>query len=154
MAGSGMVLTGISEVEELAPDAAFDALNSETSAALIDVRTKAEWAFTGVPDVSSIGKPLWLIEWVTYPSMMPNPEFLDELAEKANGTLPEHMLFLCRTGGRSLHAAYAVAQSCAAIGSKTRCTNVAEGFEGDLDTNRHRGTRNGWKGRGLPWIQS
>jgi hypothetical protein len=31
---------------------------------------------------------------------------------------------------------------------------VAEGYEGDLDAARHRGSVNGWKGRGLPWRQT
>jgi rhodanese-related sulfurtransferase len=36
----------------------------------------------------------------------------------------------------------------------TRAYNVAGGFEGDLDEERHRGQRNGWKALGLPWRQS
>ncbi|MEM7686023.1 MAG: rhodanese-like domain-containing protein, partial [Pseudomonadota bacterium] len=36
----------------------------------------------------------------------------------------------------------------------SHCTNVAEGFEGDLDADGHRGTINGWKAHGLPWRQS
>jgi len=34
-----------------------------------------------------------------------------------------------------------------------RCFNVSDGFEGNLDGNRHRGTKGGWKVAGLPWIQ-
>ena len=34
-----------------------------------------------------------------------------------------------------------------------RCYNIAEGFEGDKDGAGHRGTVNGWKVRGLPWVQ-
>jgi rhodanese-related sulfurtransferase len=34
-----------------------------------------------------------------------------------------------------------------------RSRNVAEGFEGPLDTTRHRGSIAGWKAAGLPWIQ-
>ncbi len=32
--------------------------------------------------------------------------------------------------------------------------NVLEGFEGDLNSNRHRGLTNGWKTRGLAWGQT
>ena len=39
-------------------------------------------------------------------------------------------------------------------GIATHCTNVAEGFEGDLDSEGRRGRVNGWKVRGLPWRQS
>ena len=35
----------------------------------------------------------------------------------------------------------------------SRCRNVAEGFEGPLDTDRHRGQAAGWKAAGLPWAQ-
>jgi hypothetical protein len=34
-----------------------------------------------------------------------------------------------------------------------RCHNVADGFEGGHDAERHRGTREGWKVAGLPWCQ-
>jgi rhodanese-related sulfurtransferase len=31
--------------------------------------------------------------------------------------------------------------------------NVLEGFEGDLDEQQQRGHVNGWRARGLPWVQ-
>jgi hypothetical protein len=31
--------------------------------------------------------------------------------------------------------------------------NVAGGFEGPLDDERHRGTVGGWKAASLPWLQ-
>ena len=34
------------------------------------------------------------------------------------------------------------------------CFNVLEGFEGDKDSNGHRGVQGGWKAAGLPWVQS
>jgi hypothetical protein len=36
----------------------------------------------------------------------------------------------------------------------THAYNIAGGFEGDMDQERHRGNRNGWKASGLPWKQS
>lgn len=39
-------------------------------------------------------------------------------------------------------------------GSDVDCINVVEGFEGDIDEQKKRGTFNGWKVRGLPWVQS
>jgi hypothetical protein len=33
------------------------------------------------------------------------------------------------------------------------CHNVAGGFEGQLDDERHRGSVGGWKAAGLPWLQ-
>ena len=35
---------------------AWDILKEEKAACLIDVRTRAEWMFVGVPDVSELGK--------------------------------------------------------------------------------------------------
>ena len=35
-----------------------------------------------------------------------------------------------------------------------RCYNVAGGFEGPRDAEGHRGTVEGWKAAGLPWVQS
>ena len=35
----------------------------------------------------------------------------------------------------------------------TDCYNVLEGFEGDRDPQQHRGTLNGWRKAGLPWVQ-
>jgi rhodanese-related sulfurtransferase len=32
--------------------------------------------------------------------------------------------------------------------------NVLEGFEGEIDAQQHRGGADGWRHRGLPWVQS
>ena len=34
------------------------------------------------------------------------------------------------------------------------CHNVAGGFEGPLDDERHRGTAGGWQAAGLPWLKT
>ena len=46
------------------------------------------------------------------------------------------------------------AATAAIAGGYTTSFNVAGGFEGPLDADRHRGTCGGWKAAGLPWIQS
>ena len=46
-----------------------------------------------------------------------------------------------------------LAQAMAAAGYGN-CHNVADGFEGAIDDERHRGNRSGWKAEGLPWTQS
>jgi len=38
-------------------------------------------------------------------------------------------------------------------GADIHCTNIANGFDGDLDANGQRATSNGWKHAGLPWLQ-
>jgi rhodanese-related sulfurtransferase len=113
----------------------------------------------GVADLSATGKRLWPVEWAGFPAMRPDPGFLDGLDALAaeDGGLPERLLFICRSGARSLAAAQAVAEAARAGRYEVppaRVTNVAEGFEGDLDEAGHRGRLNGWKARGLPWRQS
>lgn len=131
---------------------AFDALSSEQNAVLVDVRTQAEWAFVGVPDLRSIGKETLLIEWQSFPSSGPNPEFAttvsDQLVKKGLD-LGAPIYFLCRSGARSQAAAIALTQA-----GYTKCFNVSDGFEGPLDAESHRGTQSGWKAAGLPWTQS
>jgi rhodanese-related sulfurtransferase len=131
---------------------AWKLLEQDASAQLIDVRTTAEWAFVGQPDLAPVGRDVLSVEWQTYPQMSINPDFAKTVETQvrrlgANENTP--LLFLCRSGGRSRAAAIAMTQA----GFK-RAYNVAGGFEGDLDDGRHRGKRNGWKAEGLPWRQS
>ena len=126
-------------------------LEEEPAAVLIDVRTKAEWAYVGLPDLTSIGKRPVLIEWQTFPDNRVNPEFVDRLSdmlEVAGVDKLAELYFICRSGGRSKRAA----QAMSAAGYET-CRNVADGFEGPLDAERHRGRAGGWKAAGLPWAQ-
>jgi len=143
-----------SVVDEATPVAIFRELSESPSAALVDVRTRAEWAFTGLPDIEATGKPLWPVEWVSFPHMGRNERFMDQLLDAANGALPSRLFFICRSGARSLAAAQLVATEADRRDASVRCTNVREGFEGDLDAHGHRGVVNGWKVRGLPWRQS
>ena len=127
-------------------------LNSDPKAQLVDVRTAAEWTFVGLPDLAGLGRRLHCVEWQSFPSMAANPDFVAETqsALAAAGAGPEApVLFLCRSGGRSRAAAIAMTGA----GYK-KAFNVAGGFEGDLNTERHRGGNNGWKAQGLPWRQS
>ena len=142
------------EVAEHDPQTVATMLSELDSAALIDVRTRAEWAFTGVADIGATNHPLWTVEWVSFPDMKPNGAFLDQMIAQAGGALPENLFFICRSGARSMAAARLVAAAAKENGWTVSCCNVAEGFEGDLDASAHRGTTNGWKARGLPWRQT
>ncbi|MEM7498704.1 MAG: rhodanese-like domain-containing protein [Pseudomonadota bacterium] len=153
--------TTTAKVSEMGPAEAWELLSSNPDARLVDVRTRAEWSFVGLPDLTPASKRVWTVEWVSFPSMTPNPRFLAELAAFAaadadlNGGMPETLLFICRSGARSMMAARTVAAEGEAtgIGTPASCINVAEGFEGDLDADGHRGKENGWKVAGLPWKQ-
>ncbi|QHQ36637.1 rhodanese-like domain-containing protein [Algicella marina] len=141
-------------VTEMSPETAYAALTDDSNAILVDVRTRPEWTFVGVPDLSSISRQAHLVEWRAFPDMMVNEAFTEQVVAAAGGTLPEQIFFICRSGARSMEAARAVAGFAAAQGLHSMCVNVAEGFEGDLNHDRHRGGLNGWKARGLPWLQS
>ncbi|MEM7719212.1 MAG: rhodanese-like domain-containing protein [Pseudomonadota bacterium] len=141
-------------VGEVVPTEAWHILETEDSACLIDVRTRAEWAFVGVPDVSGLAHKTLFVEWARFPDMSQNLAFAAEVEAAIGADSPGPLLFLCRSGARSLHAAHAVADHYAQKGVEVTCWNVAEGFEGDLDASGHRGDHNGWKARGLAWRQS
>ncbi len=110
-------------------------------ATIVDVRTRFESEYVGrIP-----GTPL--IEWKALGAAVPDPRFIEQL-----DALPdkrENLLFLCRSGVRS-HAAAAAATAA----GHRHAFNILEGFEGDLDDERHRGETGGWRKAGLPWIQS
>ena len=132
---------------DVSPEAAWTALKSDGDARLIDVRTTAEWAYVGLPDLGALGKAPVTVEWKQFPSMAVNPGFAGAVAAAGvnRGTA---LYFLCRSGVRSRDAA----QAMSALGYGP-CFNVATGFEGDRDAAGHRGTVGGWKTEGLPWRQ-
>lgn len=124
---------------------------TEPMAQLIDVRTAAEWAYVGSPDLKAAGREPIRLEWQVFPSMAVDPQFAAKLDAilKARGVPADAPLyFLCRSGVRSKAAAIAMT----AAGYR-RCFNVAGGFEGPPDGDGHRGRISGWKAAGLPWAQ-
>jgi len=132
---------------DVTPAEAWEILEGEADAILIDVRTDAEWNYVGVPNLSSLGKKPALIAWQIFPTGALNPRFVDDVA-KLGIRKDATVLLLCRTGGRSK----AAAQALTAAGFSASY-NVLDGFEGGHDANQHRGTRAGWKAVGLPWGQ-
>lgn len=137
------------DVDRIGPEEAWRSLRDEAKTQLVDVRTRAEWSFVGAPDLSGAGKQTAFLEWRHFPAMDVNQSFVDSIGTYAAETGAERLLFICRSGARSLEAARSV---MAATGLP--CANVEEGFEGDLDPDGKRGAVNGWKAAGLPWRQS
>lgn len=130
----------------------WERLKQDPGSVLIDVRTQAEWAFVGVPDLSSLGKKLLCVEWQRFPQGQVNPSFTSELESEfaaCKAGKDAGLFFICRSGHRSLHSAEAMA----AIGYRA-CHNVAGRFEGPPDNEAHRGSIAGWKAAGLPWVQN
>jgi rhodanese-related sulfurtransferase len=121
----------------VAPHEALELVDARL-ARLIDVRTPEERKFVGyLPDSVHVA-------WITGTSCVHNPHFVRELESKARKD--EVLLFICRSGQRSAAAAATCAQFQNAF-------NVVEGFEGELDERKHRGTTGGWRFYGLPWTQ-
>lgn len=136
------------------PSRTWEALSEGGVRLLVDVRTRAEWTFVGLPDLGSLDAPLACVEWLSFPDMRPNPHFMETLARAVEETGAEEAYFICRSGARSQSAAEAAQARFGSEGRPLRCFNVVEGFEGDLDPDGRRGRVTGWKARGLPWRQS
>ena len=137
---------------EVTPSECWAQLHSEDPAILIDVRTRAEWAYVGLPALPAGTQPMIGQEWQVFPEMAIDPGFVTALTSRLKelgATTDSQLCFLCRSGVRSLAAARAMAAA-----GYTRSFNVTGGFEGDPDEEQHRGNRNGWKAEGLPWQQS
>lgn len=132
---------------DITPEEAWKVLVDHPEAVLVDVRTEAEWRFVGVADISSLQRDVVYVEWNRTDGSR-NTGFVDDLI--AAGVTPGErpVVFLCRSGNRSIVAAEAATEAGIAPSY-----NVLEGFEGNLDENRHRGTT-GWRAVGLPWTQS
>jgi rhodanese-related sulfurtransferase len=127
----------------LTPQEAFEVLQANAQALLVDVRTKAELDLVGrIPGALNV-------EWAFYPGMVANQNFAEQLTAELNNRnvgKDSVLIFLCRTGGRSNNAA-AVAASL----GYSQAYNTLEGFEGEANTDKQRTTINGWKHAGLPW---
>ena len=79
-------------------------------------------------------------------SQWPNPRFAREIEAKVRKD--ETVLLLCRSAKRS-----ALVAKVAAKAGFTNVFNVLEGFEGEIDETHQRGKADGWRFRGLPWVQ-
>ncbi|MCV7302390.1 rhodanese-like domain-containing protein [Mycobacterium barrassiae] len=132
---------------DITPEEAWKLLTNDPEAVLVDCRTDAEWRFVGVPDLSSLDREVVYVEWNSSDGKH-NDNFVEEL--KAAGVTPGErpVVFLCRSGNRSIGAAEAATEAGIAPSY-----NVLDGFEGHLDEHKHRGG-SGWKAVGLPWKQS
>jgi rhodanese-related sulfurtransferase len=138
-------------VDEVDAASTWSTLQGNPRSQLVDVRTRAEWTYVGIPDLGALGKRAVLVEWQTFPDQSVDPRFADRLAQELQALgvqLDDDLFFICRSGSRSLAAAKAMASA-----GYRACHNVSEGFEGPLDDDRHRGTLSGWKATGLPWQQ-
>lgn len=135
---------------DITPEQAWKLLSDNPQAVLVDVRTDAEWRFVGVPDLSSLGREVLYIEWNTSDGKR-NENFLADLLDQVQpagaGQGERPVVFLCRSGNRSIGAA-----ELATDAGIAPSYNVLDGFEGHLNAEGHRGDT-GWRAIGLPWKQ-
>lgn len=132
---------------DLTPQEAWTILADDPTSVLVDCRTRAEWSYVGVPDLTETGKQTVFIEWVSFPDGARNSDFVEQL-RSAGVADDQQVVFLCRSGQRSIGAAQA-----ATADGVAKAYNVLDGFEGAVDPQGHRGAV-GWKALGLPWKQS
>lgn len=134
---------GLSYAGGVEPPAAWD-LVREGQALLVDVRSAEERKFVGhVPGSLHVA-------WATGTALTRNPRFVRELEARLakDGGKDAVVLLLCRSGKRSVLAA----EAAAAAGFR-HVFNVLEGFEGEIDERQQRGSSDGWRFHGLPWVQ-
>ncbi|WP_085901141.1 rhodanese-like domain-containing protein [Kiloniella majae] len=133
---------------DVSAEQAWEVLEQDPDAVLLDVRTIPEFQFVGVPDLSALGKDTQLLPWQVYPQMQVNPDFVATI--KQLGLREDQSLYiLCRSGVRSVSAAIALTAQ-----GYNKCFNILHGFEGPADERGHRGKIAGWKAAGIPWKQN
>jgi len=136
-------------VDSLTPKQAYELLQEEPRAVLVDVRSHMEYLFIGHP-AGAINIP-----WIDEPDWKINPHFAREVRRLLLGGAVTHanvesapVVLICRSGKRSLDAGELLMRE-----GFTRVYNVLEGFEGDLDDHHHRSSLGGWRYHNLPWEQ-
>ena len=111
---------------EVDPREAWEILERNPKAMLIDVRTDAEFSFVGVPDLSSLARNVWFVSWKLFPGMEQNASFVEEVNTRIAESGADELLLLCRSGVRSMQAAQALVGASAAGGGVVKAWNVAE----------------------------
>jgi rhodanese-related sulfurtransferase len=132
--------TDLGYAGDVAPGQAWQLVQSG-QATVVDVRTAEELHWVGrVPGALHV-------EWAIGRDQVRNDRFLEQLA----GLVPpdRQVLFLCRSGVRSVAAAKAATEA-----GYRSAWNILQGFEGPIDAQKQRGRIGGWRSAGLPWQQS
>ena len=132
---------------DVTPVEAYAAATGTEAALLVDVRTRAEWTYVGVPVLEGTGHD------VAVRGVVDLPRRAGSTSASSTRCVPRAW----RPGGRSTCCA---ARGCARRSAAEALTaaglgpafNVLDGFEGPHDAQGHR-TVAGWKVAGLPWRQ-
>ena len=137
-------------VKGISPEEAWDLVQNNPRALLIDVRSNMEYLFVGHPS-GAIHVP-----WIDEPEWNINPHFVQQIRQLLlggvcradSGANCAPIILICRSGKRSLEAGKLLVTN-----GFGEVYNITEGFEGDLDVHHHRSSVGGWRFRGLPWEQ-
>ncbi len=127
-------------MQHLTPKEAFEFLKQHSDAVFVDCRSEMEYLFVGHP------KGAILVSWNDGPNWDINPDFVAHVKKATSVNRP--VVLICRSGNRSLDAGRALEEA-----GFTKIYNVLHGFEGELDSDHHRGASTGWRFEGLPWEQ-
>lgn len=136
------------KVKGVTPQEAYELLESNSSAVLIDVRSSMEYLFVGHAK-GSVHVP-----WIDEPDWTVDPNFPAHVRQVMLGGLScsddscTPVVLICRSGKRSQEAGEVLVKN-----GFPEVYNVLEGFEGELDHDHHRSTQAGWRFHGLPWEQ-
>ncbi len=137
------------QLHGLTPQQAWQMLQDDPRALLVDIRSSMEFLFVGHP------KGAVHVPWIDEPEWTVNPHFVTDVrklmlggvvCDTEEGCAP--VILICRSGKRSKEAGHALLES----GLKN-IYHIDEGFEGDLDEHHHRSTLGGWRKHQLPWEQ-
>ena len=107
---------------------AFDFLSKKVDSHLIDTRSDIEWESTGIPDLSSINKETYLINW----GPVIDQNFFEKYKKFLlnNFNQKDTLFFICRSGSRSLMAAkFAIEYGF------QDCFNIYDGFHNENNQN-------------------
>lgn len=133
----------------LTPKEAWDLLQADPRATLIDIRSTMEYLFVGHP------RGAIHVSWMDEPEWTVNPRFVSEVRKVMLGGATDHsgvaaapVVLICRSGKRSIDAGRALIEA-----GFTNVHHVDTGFEGELDEHHHRSSVGGWRHAGLPWEQ-
>ncbi len=134
---------------DLTPQQAWQLIQDDPRAILVDIRSSMEFLFVGHP------RGAVHVPWIDEPDWTINPDFVTDIRKlvlggaictEDEGCAP--IILICRSGKRSLEAGHVLLEA-----GFNRVFHVGEGFEGDLDDDHHRSALGGWRFRGLPWEQ-
>jgi len=129
------------DIPEITSREAYEIVIKNPAIRLVDVRSIAEYYFVGHPEMAAnVPMTFWDEKAQT---LVRNERFVEDL--KARYKPLETLVFICRSGGRSLSAA----QLAKAAGFPN-VSSVKDGFEGEKDARGCR-TVGGWKNSELPY---